>query len=115
MLNAVTKVKRKDNSSIIYISPYVMNQLVLKNNSLLFREVCGHELIHSYHVYKLGLSFKRTYSEMVAYQYSINLYIRNGYTIYAHFTLMRLAAKFGFLGNYPNSYALPKGIFKFNN
>ena len=88
----------------VHISPYYASASNTK-----FIECVGHELIHAYHLYTIP-SYYRPYSERVAYQYSYNVYWRNGY--YAKATrLVYLESLKGYWGPYPPQYQIPSPYF----
>ena len=88
----------------VHISPYYASA-----SNTEFIECIGHELIHAYHLYTIP-SYYRPYSERVAYQYSYNVYWRNGY--YAKATrLVYLESLKGYWGPYPPQYQIPSPYF----
>ena len=88
----------------VHISPYYVNA-----SSVEFMECVGHELIHAYHLYAIP-SFYRPYSERVAYQYSYNVYWRNGCYSQALRIIPHETIK-GYWGNYPPQYIIPSPFF----
>ena len=91
----------------VHISPYYASA-----SDVEFMECVGHELIHAYHLYTIP-SFYRPYSERVAYQYSYNVYWRNGYYAKA-MRLMYLESQKGYFGWYPSQYCIPSPFVHFN-
>ncbi|MBO7444907.1 MAG: hypothetical protein J6T86_00650 [Bacteroidales bacterium] len=89
-------------SSDMHISPYFTSA-----SDIEFKAVVGHELIHSYHYYILGDSFQRIWSEMVAYRYTYNTYIRGNDYVRA-FTTLQIAMKNHYWSTlYPSNYNIP--------
>lgn len=78
----------------IHISPYALN------NNVDFRAIGGHELIHLYHYVKT--SYSNTYSEMVAYKYSVDVYNTNKYYNTAN-AEMSIAISRGFWSSNPET------------
>lgn len=76
----------------IHISPYALN------NSVNFRAIAGHELIHLYHFVKT--SYSRTYSEMVAYKYTVDVYNSNKF-YYSANQEMSIARSLGYWSSHP--------------
>ena len=91
----------------IHISYYYTNA-----SDLEFMGCVGHELIHAYHLYTIP-SYYRPYSERVAYQYSYNVYWRNGYYAKA-MRLMYLESQKGYFGWYPFQYSIPSPFIHFH-
>ena len=91
----------------VHISYYYTNA-----SDLEFMECVGHELIHAYHLYTIP-SYYRPYSERVAYQYSYNVYWRNGYYAKA-MRLMYLVSQKGYFGWYPFQYSIPSPFILFH-
>ncbi len=86
----------------MHISPYFTSA-----SDIEFKAVVGHELIHSYHYYILGDSFQRIWSEMVAYRYTYNTYIRGNDYVRA-FTTLQIAMKNHYWSTlYPSNYNIP--------
>lgn len=56
---------------------YIANALLLRSTTLYLEATVGHELIHSYHLMKFGVSFRSSYSEHAAYSYSVDFYKKN--------------------------------------
>jgi hypothetical protein len=65
-------------ASDIHISPYAVRTVNFGSQAVpwKFLNVSGHELIHAYHIYKLGPLYVGRYSEIVAYQYSTSMHIQ---------------------------------------
>jgi hypothetical protein len=83
----------------IHISPQFSN-----GNVVDFRAVMGHEMIHAYHYSAFGISYKRSYSEAVAYKYSYNTLMVAGRN--SAFSLPPIS-KYGW---YPPAYRIPLGL-----
>ena len=88
----------------VHISPYYVNA-----SDVEFMECVGHELIHAYHLYAIP-SYYRPYSERVAYQYSYDVYWRNGYYSQAIGIIPHASIK-GYWGYYPSQYIIPSPLF----
>lgn len=89
-------------SSDLHISPCYTNA-----EDIPFQAIVGHELLHSYHHYILGASFQRIWSEMVAYQYTYNVYMKNNMynKAFSTFTIAIKNCYWGYF--YPNNYSIP--------
>ena len=87
------------NNGKIHISPYYATN----PSTTAFDAVVGHELIHHLHVQKFGESFMRSYSEKVAYRFTLNTYQSAG-NFSAAYRTMYTANSLGFWGSAPASY-----------
>jgi hypothetical protein len=90
-----------------HISPYYTNA-----ETFAFRAVAGHELIHAYHYYTLP-KVNSVYTERVAYKYTHDILLLNGYPSSALSTMNTALfnSKGQFWGPYPAEYQIPS-IFK---
>ena len=86
-----------------HISPFVTTN----SNANVFQATAGHELIHAYHRYVLGVAYQSMFSEMVAYRYSYSVYSNAKMTKNAY--VEALTALFhNYWGYcYPKSYKIP--------
>lgn len=60
----------------MHISPYYATGDLID-----FKAIVGHELIHSWHYYiqaSLGSKFAESYSEHIAYRYTVDMYLSAG-------------------------------------
>ena len=79
------------------------------NNMLDFQAIAGHELIHAYHYYAFGNTFNSSFSESVAYRYSVGTYV-GGRNMGAAFSMYKTAIRLNSWGYYPDSYTIPKSL-----
>ncbi len=73
--------------------------------SVAFRAVAGHELIHAYHNFTIP-NLSRVYTERVAYKYTYDTYAGAGLWNKA-FGIYRTAISNGYWGTYPARYQIP--------
>ncbi len=74
-------------------------------DAVAFRAISGHELIHAYHYFAIQNVVSK-YSEMGAYKYTYDVYMKNGQITSGLFTMYNSMAK-GFWGSYPSQYQIP--------
>lgn len=97
----LTRYYRSGNTTIRISPKYAVN------NILDFEAIAGHELIHAYHYNVFGTAFNNSYSESVAYRYSVDTYMR-GNDMRSAFSMYKTAIKLNNWIDYPRSYSIPK-------
>jgi len=86
----------------VHISKYAAN--LYHSDIYTYKSIVGHELIHAYH-YSIGLS--GSYSDVVAYKYTINQLQIGGHTSQANAYLYQTVLS-GFNGEAPIQYQIPQ-------
>lgn len=81
------------------------------NDILDFKAIAGHELIHAYHYNTFGTAYDASFSESVAYRYSVSTYVR-GNSWGSAFSMYRTAMRLNYWIDVPKKYMIPK-IFKY--
>ena len=85
-----------------HISPYVTS-----SSDIIFQAYAGHELIHAYHRYILGLSYQNFFSEIVAYKYSYSIFMGANMFEDANRTFIIATSTNQWGYYYPLSYKIP--------
>lgn len=95
--------QRLKTGTSVHVSP-----AYTKANLVDFKAVAGHELIHAYHynMFK-GKSFNRSFSESIAYRYSVNVYLEGG-NINSALSMYMTASKLSYWNTYSEKYVIPK-------
>lgn len=97
----LTKLHTTGKTSVRISPKYAVNDI------LDFKAIGGHELIHAYHFNVFGTDYNASYSESVAYRYSVSTYME-GNNLGTAFSMYRTATRLNYWINTPKNYMIPK-------